>query len=420
MTTNAGQRYDQEVVDLLKALGRAYLENGENQRAADKFRQLVNNGIEDSEILTNFALVLARSELITEEALSIYKKSVAANETDEGLYLTLATLFLKKEVVEDPALKVYRRSLKFSPPFEEEIRTALERVFRQSTKSIDIAELRQTLLDCGENPELLSVYLTTAWRESKFDDALTVLKDLYQHSHENPNYLKPICETLLEKKARSEENGLAFEITPIEVQLSLKFQNLDEPLRRIADLEIYLDLKNLFLNFKPNGRKKLGNDEYEFFILDKSLPKKGTNSEGQTVAVQVDPIFDFERDFIQKLEQNESTMPPESAAILNRCNTLGIFEIANFDANPDSSKLPFVTFLKSISAEMNRVDEVLVCPTGNGIITLNSDPDKLVRIAVVILQRLQRYNQVVDDSEKIKMRVTAHSSLVPFVNLEKA
>lgn len=423
MTTNAEQKYDPEVVELLKALGRAYLENSENLRAAEKFRRLVDNGVEDAEILTNYALALARSEAVSEDALAIYKKSVEANADNESLYLTLATLFLKKEIISDPALKVYRRSLKFSPPFEDQIRAALEKAFKASTGSIAVTELRQTLMDCEESPELLSVYLETAWRDARFDDALVVLKDLYRHSNENPTYLQAICETLLEKKARAEEDGSLFEIAADDVKLCLQFKNPDNPIHRIGDVETYLDFKNLFLNFKQTARTKLqANDEYEFFILEKSAAKQPAVAAGNhSAAAEIDSSFDFMRDFVQKLDgaKRVAAFAQEKSHLLNRINTLGIFEIANFDASTDTAKLPFVTFLKVMSSELERAGEILICSLENGVITLNCDPDKLLRFAVAILRRLEKYNHVVDPAEQIHLKISLHCSLVPFVNLEK-
>ena len=41
--------YDREIAALLKALGRAYLQNGENRKAAEKFKLLVESGLEDDE-----------------------------------------------------------------------------------------------------------------------------------------------------------------------------------------------------------------------------------------------------------------------------------------------------------------------------------------------------------------------------------
>ena len=71
---------DQEVLELLTALGRAYLENNENQKAAEKFRQLFHLGIESADIFRNFALALARLESTDDEALEIYKRAVAIEE----------------------------------------------------------------------------------------------------------------------------------------------------------------------------------------------------------------------------------------------------------------------------------------------------------------------------------------------------
>ncbi|RMF67707.1 MAG: hypothetical protein D6743_04460, partial [Calditrichaeota bacterium] len=242
------EKTDQEVIALLQALGKAYLENNENQKAADKFRQLIDQGVADAQIYRDFALALARSEALHPEALTAYRCAVEENEDDQTLYLTLATLFLKEEVTEEPALMVYRRALKYAPPFAEQLQLAIESIFQTTTDTITVPELRQTLLEAADSPDLLNLYLSTAWQNERFDETVSILKDLYVKSQHNPMYLRALCETLLEKKARADLKGKPFSLSYSDAQHCLRYYSLDQPLEHIREIEGYLDLKDLLLS----------------------------------------------------------------------------------------------------------------------------------------------------------------------------
>ena len=202
--------YDRETAALLKALGRAYLQNGENRKAAEKFKQLVESGLEDEEALNSYAFALARAASIDDEALTVYSKAFQIQKGDKSLCLTLATLFLKENVTRSPALKVFLQSLKYEPPSKDQISIALERIFRQSSANGAHAEIRDVLLENPERPEVLAFFVKGAWQTENYDIAIRILKELHLSSDQNQLYLEAVCKTLLEKKARTEENGQSF------------------------------------------------------------------------------------------------------------------------------------------------------------------------------------------------------------------
>ncbi|MFQ6114970.1 MAG: protein kinase, partial [bacterium] len=430
------QKYDSQVIDLLKALGRAYLENGENQKACEKYKQLVNQGIEDPEILVHYALALVRMQAIHHEALQIYRKAVDAEQNNEALYLTLSTLFLRENITNDLSLKVYQRSLKFAPPFEEEIRTALEKIFQETTETMSIPELRQTLLESQESPELLCLYLSTAWREEKYDEALHILKDLYLRTHQNPIYLKAICETLFEKKSRAEEKGLEFKLSSSEVRYFLKYRNIKAPFRRIRDIEFYLDFKNLCAAWLDNSKDTDGNhDEYEFFITDSALEKIEEITNIYAFVGEIEPCFNLVRDFIEKFSctkvkysqanknqlflhanKNNQLKDSNKFSLVNQCNSIAIFEITNNVSNPENSELPFTTFLELITRDLASRGHSILCRTEDGLITFRTNPKEIVGAAVNILKQLERYNQVVEECEKIELRITIHATFEPLID----
>ncbi|MFQ5604931.1 MAG: protein kinase [bacterium] len=427
--------YDHQVVNLLKTLGKAYLDNGENHKAAEKFRQLVNHGIDEPAVVLDYALALARCEATHPEALSIYEKAIASTVANETLYLTLATLFLKEDIIEAPALKVFRRALKYAPPFQEEIRNALEKIFHETTETVTTPEIRRALLDSIDNPELLSLYLSTSWKDGKFDDTLYILKDLYQRSNQNRIYLKAICQTLLEKKSRAEELGMKFLLSSSDLRYCFRYLNIEKPLNKIREVELYLDFKNLFMGFsKKRERVKSLQSEYKFFLVDNSTKSFQQNADIDNILFDIDSDFSLERDFWRKknLEYIEPAPPSSANAAANRNKTkslsatevksrihsLAIFEISNYDADPEQSKLPFHTFLNLLAGEIAQSEDVILCAAEDGLFVFSSDAEKLFRAALNTLFKLERYNQVVDECEVIQLKVTLHASEIPFLSLE--
>lgn len=413
---------DIEVVELLKALGRAYLENGENHKAADKFRELIRQGFEDEEILLDLTLALARTDSATKDALQIYNKTCDIVENDEALYLTLAPLFLKKEITEEPALKVLRRALKFSPPYSEEIRNALEKVFQETTETITIPEIRETLLDCADSPELITLFIKSACREHKYDETIQILKDLYSRSNRNRVYLDALCETLLSKKTYTEENGIKFNLTRSDALHCLKYNNIHDPISRINQIETYLDFKNLFLGLNLDTKRGNGNEgEYEFILLNKELGKLEDFSDSEDIPIRIEPGFNLAKDFLDKMGSDSRTKAAHvvtSEPKFSALNTIAVLEIKNYDSPDHESKLPFKTFLKLLSGELRKSDEIFLSETQDGLIFLCANPNKMLKTATDILSKVIRYNQIVDASEIIYLKITLHHNTVPFIELE--
>ena len=420
---DANQPEEAKVAALLKALGQAYLENGEHRKAAEKFRQLYDLGHRDPDTLAQYALALARSEALDDTALAIYSRAVEAVRDHEALYVTLSTLFLKHNLTEEPALKVHRQALTYSPPFEEQIRSAIEHIFHETTDTVTIPELRQTLMESMNNPELLSLYLNTVWQNGRHEEALHILQDLYVRSRRNPLYLRAICETLLERKAYAEAHGLRFHLSRSDVRYCVRYRNPNDPITRIAELDQYLDLRNLFTAFSPKPNALLeGEDEFEIFILDKAIESLDELETTYNTPVDVEANFRLRRDLVERFDNGTRQSFLNSFGPLdhwqNRLNAIALFEILNFDAHPDHSKLPFTTFLQLVTSELSAAHPLIVCQAQDGLLLLGEDPEQMCRAAVNTLQRLTRYNQVVDEFEVIHLKATVHCAPVPFAEME--
>ena len=255
---------DPKVVALLKALGKAYLEHGEPEKAVEKFSLLLSSRLEDNEIILNHALALAATENTSENALRAYARAATSHSNEEALILTLATLFLKNDVTADPALRVFHKCLSFAPPFEKDVRAALTRIFRESGTPISTEELRQTLLDSEEDPELLQLFLDAARRDQNYDEALEVLLELEAKSESGQGHAPAFVDLLLRKKASAEELNHSFNLTPQQAQFFLTTFDPAQKITCVRHLENYLDRRNLLLSLPAAGENKNGNAvEYE-------------------------------------------------------------------------------------------------------------------------------------------------------------
>lgn len=427
--------YDRETAALLKALGRAYLQNGENRKAAEKFKQLVESGLEDEEALNSYAFALARAESIDDEALTVYSKAFQIQKGDKSLCLTLATLFLKENVTRSPALKVFLQSLKYEPPSKDQISIALERIFRQSSANGAHAEIRDVLLENPERPEVLAFFVKGAWQTENYDIAIRILKELHLSSDQNQLYLEAVCKTLLEKKARTEENGQSFYPTAADIQICLKFRNIKNPINRIKEIELYLDLKNLFLrdSQKESNQANSQQDEYESLVSEDALDQLA-GSNGNEIITEIDRGFNIVNDFIIKIDraalgissqiENLHDSPDETGSLseqdelfFSQLNTIAIFEIVNFNSNSEKSRRSCSTFINLLSGELAFFEDTLLCKIEDGLIAITAKPEKMLKKAADIMNKLERYNSVVEEPEIIQMRATLHRSPVPLMDL---
>ncbi|NIV97461.1 protein kinase [candidate division KSB1 bacterium] len=145
-------------------------------------------------------------------------------------------------------------------------------------------------------------------------------------------------------------------------------------------------------------------------------------TETEAILPHIEPSFSLSTDFIGKLQQsatqNSRPFLEPGVETLSRANCLAIFEITNYDENPKNSKLPFSTFIELISAELTKLSDIIVCTVADGLVVFADDRNMLLKAAVDTLNKLVRYNQIVEEFEVIYLHVTMHASQAPFLSLE--
>lgn len=416
------QHSDKKAFDLIRALGNAYLENGENSKAIDKYQTVYSQGVYDKGLIRNYALALAGIEQTDEKAKTVYRKAVESDEEDETLYLTLSSLFIKHDITSTPALRIFRRALKYTPPFESRLKNAIEHIFLQTAENLNMSEVQQTLLECSDQPELLTIFLSAAWRGGKFDETVHILKNLFLKSDGQPLYLNALCKTFLEKKSRADEVELKCTFSTLDIQYCLKYRNPNQhAIHRIKDIDFNLDLKNLFFNFRK-GNAEAGDGET--FQENQSIASLKILDELKNIPIDFETSFNLSNDFIAKLNDYQKKHFPQfqttttSLQNLPNFNTLAIYDVNDFSNRSEISKLPFITFLNLLQDECSKTKENLVLRLENGLVILSTALEKNLFHAVETRAKLQHYNQLVDSTETIQLKTTLHHSPTAFIELE--
>ena len=416
------QHSDQKAFDLVKALGNAYLENGENSKAIDKYQTLYSQGVYDKGLIRNYALALAGMEQTDKKAKTVYSKAVEGDEDDEMLYLTLSSLFIKHNITSTPALRIFRRALKYAPPFESKLKNAIEHIFRRAAENLNMPEVQQTLLECSDQPELLTIFLSAAWRGGKFDETVHILKNLFLKSDGQPLYLNALCKTFLEKKSRADEVGLQCTFSTLDIQYCLKYRNPNQhAIHRIKDIDFSLDLKNLFSSFRKSNEEAEGE---ESILKNQSISSLKILDDLKNIPVDFETGFNLNNDFIAKLNGYQKKHLPQfqikttSLQNLPDLNTLAIYEVNDFSNRSEILKLPFITFLNLLQDECSKTKGNLVLRLEDGLVILSTALEQNLFHAVETRAKLHRYNQLVDSTETIQLKITLHHSPTAFMELE--
>ena len=416
------QHSDKKAFDLLQALGNAYLENGENSKAIDKYQTLYSQGVSNKNLIRNYALALAGMEQTDEKAKIVYSKAVESDEEDEPLYLTLSSLFIKHNITSTPALRIFRRALKYTPPFESKLKNAIEQIFRRTAENLNMPEVQETLLECSDQPELLTIFLSAAWRGGKFNETVDILKNLFLKSNGQPLYLKALYKTFLEKKSRADEVGLQCTFSTLDIQYCLKYRNPNQhPIHRIKDIDFSLDLKNLFSCFRKGNPEA---DSEDAVFKNQSISSLKILDELKNIPIDFVTGFTLDNDFIAKLNDYQRKHLPQfqikttDMQNLPNFNTLTIYEVNDFSSRSGISKLPFITFLNLLQDECSKTKENLVLRLEDGLVILSTALEQNLFHAVETRAKLQRYNQLVDSTETIQLKITLHHSPAAFMELE--
>ncbi|HEX9655139.1 MAG TPA: hypothetical protein VGA99_15640, partial [bacterium] len=138
MSHSEADPHTDKIQQLLFALGKAYLERHEYAQAQEKFRQLLEIGVDNPDVVLNAALSALSLHDLSNSALQLYERAVAANPHSRALLENLSALFVRAEVktafadeIIQLAMNVETESMALLPPSDSAQRDVLENLWWQ-------------------------------------------------------------------------------------------------------------------------------------------------------------------------------------------------------------------------------------------------------------------------------------------------
>lgn len=162
---------------LVQTLAEAYLERGQFAEAAEKFSELVRNGLQTPNVYRNLALSLLGMESATPAAQQVYQYALKNFPNDRELSLQICALLLKQRAHDAFALKCFQQALALSPPPPREMQWALALHLEDLGYAPAAFEIlkRMALRENGAEAQTLAQLMQLAPRVDKQNEARSVL-----------------------------------------------------------------------------------------------------------------------------------------------------------------------------------------------------------------------------------------------------
>lgn len=162
---------------LIQSLAEAYLQRGQFAEAAEKFGELLRNGLQTPNVYRNLALALLGMENVTPTAQQIYEHVLKNFPGDRELYLRLTAVLLNKKARDGFALKCYQQTLNLNPPPAREVQWALVLHLQESGYELAAFEIlkRMALRENGNEAQTLARFMQLAARLDKQAEARSTL-----------------------------------------------------------------------------------------------------------------------------------------------------------------------------------------------------------------------------------------------------
>jgi hypothetical protein len=153
------------------------LERGHFAEAADKFGELVRNGLQTPNVYRNLALSLLGAQSLNENSQPIYEYVLKIFPNDRELLLKICGLLLKHQAQDGFALKCYQQTLALNPPPGRELLWALAahlQALGYGPAAFEILK-RMALRENGNETRTLAQLVQAAARLGKRNEAHSIL-----------------------------------------------------------------------------------------------------------------------------------------------------------------------------------------------------------------------------------------------------
>ncbi|RME01772.1 MAG: hypothetical protein D6814_00870, partial [Calditrichaeota bacterium] len=303
------------ISQILRQLGRAYLERHQFSEAFEKFQQLAELEPENPETLMDLAMAAIGLKDISDEAQAIYHKALHLNPESEALKVGLATLFMQQEVQTDFSVDICEQALKFSPPNSPKLHEFLSTCY-ESRGAAEKARVHRTLLLLNQKrPDEIYQYFEDLWLNGHFETAMELLQNSHNGALENSDLYAALTQAyqLLQSKATSSDSQT--------VNLLLSACDTLQPGASFLNLHQYMLLKAAIPEKieEPRPEHTDDTDEYQFILEEIPLDEVFKSlSEDITPDPQEVPPFCLQKDLLDKLNRADGTGTPSLEEIESR------------------------------------------------------------------------------------------------------
>lgn len=436
-----GDNRNKILIEMLMALGDAYLEKGLYAEAAKRYQLLINFNIRNKIVYTNLSKALIGLKKFDKYALSIFQKAVHYDPGSAELYNILASSFLN-EGREDPyAIQIYETALKYESPIFNRIADHLGIIYFKKGDFLKCKGITEKLLNiAGFQQRTFSLFFQSCWKTSLFDDAIEQLKKLIGLSNNNEKLFKYLCITYLEKKFLADIQNKTVRLSHNDKYMISDFLNKNSRFQHLQDLSIYIDLKRLLLEQENWGDINSNSVEEQESVYDyQSLKNVHSLLEDKE---QTTPYnFNIKSDVLERLISfedltersigsrskltfedfkkdgadifNDSEIEARKWEIPEDAEILITIELTNYD----KLHLNFgVEYVQQIRKKMFVILIDLlekyhlnhIWGTSNGLLIFASEILPAVSFSVEILNKFNLYNLMSDSKEEIHLAIGIH------------
>ncbi len=439
--TNIDPRQNRDLLVMIMALGDAYLEKGLYAEAAKRFNQLLEFNAAGKQVYLKLSKALIGLKNFGPEALAVYQKAVELDPNDENLCGILAGAFLAEKREDREAIQIYEATLNFDVPFYEKITSFLMEHYdakgeHQKCKSICEALLTKN----GFQLKALNHFLSACWQLGEFQAAINLLKRLIDTTENDTLLLEKLCATYLEKRFRSAGSKEPIRFSYIDKQMAIEYLQRITHFEKLRDLGFYLELKSFVLDpalwgpaeqieaeqqqvhaYQPAAveteaqrlgrRPALSGFDLSREILTRMSPKTDfmAGPESPRSSITFD---DFKKEgsalFASAGEREQRQVPQGSEIIITieLCDANGPQEATEPRPETDA-RHKFWLILKDFLEQYEYRD---IWTLSNGLIVLCADIVKAVSFCTDVLNKVNYYNALNDNTEKIHLAMGVHHS----------
>lgn len=417
MTNNSGA--DDQVVQILEKLGNVYFQKAEYQKAAEKYEQLLALNGDNPAILKNLSLAYLALGRRDKSVLPIYEKAYQANAQNQALALALVDQFIQQGRSDDDAIRLYRQVLTFQPDNRNVLLKLINSYIQRNDINAAKAETKRVIAEGYASPELLGFFLRICYRDGDYDYAIEALEKAVAQTGERI-YLSHLCRTYVRKETVYKVQKIPFRLSENCLRYCLRFLTTSDRFRTLDEVVLYLEIKQML---KSNlGPVTLTEPMVKNIFTEMNLEFASFGR------------FNFTGDLVAKLVGSPSTsmVAPDHQAIndeqivhdLAEVTGIAVIQLSNYSelAGKFGRKMTTKiasTFSSICSIQLQKMGLFYTWQTEESVLVFSDQVANLVQALVEILRKLEKYNTVVDEKERIFLHAGLHKSTHPIISDEK-